>query len=248
MLLVLMYHKIVEPNFPERFSKFRVHLEYLKAHYPIVYPGEKEPSSHFSVCLCFDDAYYDFYHHVYPLLHELDMKAVLAIPTAFIQEKTAITSEQRLGVPYPDGLSSDKNIQAQAPLCTWEELGVMVKSGRVYPASHSHTHTNMSSAKESIWEQEIEGSKQLLETKLNFPVDTFVYPYGRLSPQTHRRIRQNYRYAFRIGSALNRDWSHPTGLIYRIDADEFWLNEKTFGRKCYAEAYLKYWLNRIRGR
>jgi len=251
-LLVLMYHKISEITDPSRIPRFQRHLSQLAAKYPIMTPGESVPQGRLGLCLSFDDAYYDFYQHVFPLLKNLNIKAVLGIPTAFIQDSSSVAPERRLRVPYPDGLSLDPKVQAQVPLCTWAELREMTQSGHVYPASHSHTHANLGLNPENPgspnWDQEICHSQTRLQDRLGVSIDTFVYPYGRLSPEAHRRVRAHYRFGMRIGSALNRGWSHPEGLIYRLDADPLWLQGKSIGPGLCALAYLKFLWNRLRGK
>jgi len=249
-----MYHKISEVGEPDRLDRFYRHLDYLCSTFSIVTPGESLSSNRLNICLTFDDAYYDFYYYVYPALQQRNIKAVLGIPTAYIQESTQATPEARLRVPYPDGLSLDAVIQAQTPLCTWPELLEMTKSGYMCPASHSHTHANLAKLGEATdgthidWDQEIRGSKTILADKLKTAIDIFIYPYGRLNPQAHREVRKQYRYGMRIGSALNADWAHLQGLLYRVDADALWLPQKPITKTFCLGAYTKYLINRIRGK
>mgnify|MGYP001109808257 CR=1 FL=1 len=225
MLLILMYHKISESSEPDRLPAFREHLIDLKKRFAIVTPGDPTPSGKLAICLTFDDAYYDFYHHVYPLLKELDLKAVLAIPTAYIVENTEVNSDERLAVPYPDGLSTYASVQQHAPFCTWAELREMVNSKRVYPASHSHTHANLCDATTHL-QAEISDAKALLEAQLHTPIDTFVYPYGRMNAAVHKAVREQHRFGLRIGAGLNMDWDAPKGLLYRVNADPLWMHRK----------------------
>jgi peptidoglycan/xylan/chitin deacetylase (PgdA/CDA1 family) len=242
-----MYHKISEASEPDRLSAFREHLIDLKNRFTIITPGEPVPKHKLTVCLTFDDAYYDFYHFVYPLLQELNIKAVLAIPTAYILEETKLDPVNRLRVPYPDGLSAYNLVKQDVPFCTWSELREMHNSQLVYPASHSHNHLNLCDPKVNVPE-ELERSQQLLETQLNTQIDTFVYPYGKMNKTVHQAVRQKYRFGLRIGAGLNRDWNTTKGLLYRINADPLWLNRKKITPGFLLKAGFNYALNQLRGK
>jgi peptidoglycan/xylan/chitin deacetylase (PgdA/CDA1 family) len=245
MLLVLMYHGITIPLQKGSLAAFEQHLLYLKQHYPIVVPGETAKAS-LSICLTFDDAFFDFYHDVFPLLCRHQIKAVLGIPTQFILEQTQVPSDLRLQVPYPEGLKGTVYL-SQAPFCTWEEIQEMVASGYVYPASHSHTHANLCDQNTDV-EQELIISKNLLEQKLKQPIDTFIYPFGRMNHEVQKKVRQHYRYGLRIGAALNRSWEQGSHLIYRVDADAFWPSNRYFTRVLLLKFLAKFYLNRLRGK
>ncbi|MEY3182424.1 MAG: hypothetical protein RLZ35_409 [Pseudomonadota bacterium] len=247
MLLIGMYHKISDPSDPKRLLAFKQHLIELKRRFSIVTPADRLPKHQVSVCLTFDDAYYDFYHYVYPLLQALDLKAVLAIPTAYITEHTQIPAEERLAVPYPNALSDYSTVKNSIPFCTWSEIREMVDSQRVYPASHSHNHLNLCEKNTNIRE-ELDISKQLLEEKLNMAIDTFVYPYGKMNRMVHKTVQKTYRFGLRIGGAINLGWSTQNGLLYRVNADPFWIDGKKISSGFLVKSVFNHALNRLRGK
>jgi peptidoglycan/xylan/chitin deacetylase (PgdA/CDA1 family) len=204
------------------------------------------PKDKIAVCLTFDDAYFDFYHYVYPLLQLLNIRAVLGIPTQWIQNNTTVDPQTRLKIPYPEGLKSGVQ-QSHAPLCTWAEIKEMTNSGYVKPASHSDTHASMVGNKTNLI-QEIQGSQQALQKKLGMPIDTFIYPFGRMSRGVHKLVRTHYQFGMRIGSAMNKDWHSRSGLLYRIDADHFWQTGQTISKSFIRICQWKAWLNRLRGK
>ncbi len=221
MLAVLMYHRVSYTRFSADINVFARHLEYLASNYPIVVPGEPLQPRTLQVCLTFDDAYFDFYHYVFPLLKELNIKAVLAIPAGLILDRTKLSAQSRLQVPYQYAL---KAFKTHATLCTWQEIREMVISNCVVPAAHGFMHENLNHSEELT--REIIHSKRLLKEKTHRTIDTFVYPYGQISQEIHMRVAQQYKYVMRIGSAYNYDWSNLNQLIYRIDADDFWPKSK----------------------
>lgn len=218
MLAVLMYHRVTNPLFPRQIERFKTHLTALAANYAIVVPGGDLTRRPLNLCLTFDDAYYDFYHDVFPLLKQCQIKAVLAIPAGLILDDTALDSATRLGVPYEKAMDA---YQSHATLCTWKEINEMIASGLVIPAVHGMTHQHLTHAAQDL-ETEVIAARQVVQEKTGFMPTTFVYPYGSMDRQINRYVRRHYPYTMRIGSALNRNWHNWHGMIYRINAEEFW--------------------------
>lgn len=215
MLFVLMYHRIGHHGkHSNTLQTFRDHLTYLK-HYPTLLPGEKCSFFKPSICLTFDDAYYDFYHFVYPLLKEFKMKAILGVPARYILDHTSRTASERLSVPYTLAMQ-DGVFDTQAPFCTWKEIKEMSESGYVHIASHAYMHCNLTFKFVDL-EREIVLSKKIIEDQLNQSIDSFIYPFGRTNRKVHDFVSKHYRYTFRIGSGLNFCWHNKP--LFRIIAD-----------------------------
>lgn len=245
IILTMMYHRVSNANFLSEPDIFYQHLTGLTSSYPAVTPGDRLPDK-VSVCLTFDDAYFDFYYYVYPLLKELNIKAVLAVSPKFILEDTAVQDKKRLAVPYNAAMKG-KSFQTEVPFCTWKELNEMQKSGHVVIASHSYSHANMSDPNINF-KKEVLYSKTLIEEKLNISVDTFVYPYGKMNKPVHSHIKKIYKYIMRIGSALNKSWENHNNCIYRIDAEKYWPENKAFKITDFINFYYKYLCNTIRNK
>ena len=216
-----MYHRVTQTSCGQQSGAFLRHLTHLAKHYPIVVPGDALDKQRINICLTFDDAYFDFYHHVFPLLQKQNIRAVLAIPAGLILEDTDFSNETRLEVPYQQALGA---YQTHGTLCTWKEITEMVSTNLVVPASHGLTHQRLTHL-DDISEQEIVYSKQLLQEKTQREIDTFVYPYGTMTRSVNRFVNQHYRYAMRIGSASNVGWKNMHQVMYRINAEEFWPQE-----------------------
>ncbi len=214
MLLICMYHHVGEGPYSNRLPMLREHLLFLKENYPIVLPGEPLSEDRLSICLTFDDSPFNFFYHVFPLLQELKLRAIVGIPTRFIIEKTHIASDLRLRIPYSEAMEGTV-YQEKVPFCTWEELHQMTATGCVVVASHSHNHVNMSEGGADRV-AEVTRSKQMIEDRLGQKVTTFIYPYGKVNKGVHETVKKEYPYAMRIGNALNKDWEH---LLYRVNAD-----------------------------
>lgn len=216
MLPVVMYHHINSDDLPLSNSDAMMdaHLRLIAKRYTSVFPGQdaKNPIS-----LTFDDAYYDFYHYVFPLLKKYDLKALLAVPSAYILDETDIEPVKRLSLTHHE-IYEGENWRTYAPFCTYAELREMIGSGHVAVASHSMHHVNLTDRGIDL-EREIAGSKIALEEKLGFRVNSFVLPYGKYDAAAVEMAREHYAYVFRIGNALNPSWEGIGGLVYRIKGD-----------------------------
>jgi peptidoglycan/xylan/chitin deacetylase (PgdA/CDA1 family) len=225
-LLALMYHQILTQPIDNPRQRFIDHVTQLQAQYPVVVPGEVSSEGKLDVCLTFDDAYEDFYTVVYPLLKHLNIKAVLAIPTGYIE-------------------SSEKSLWRE-PLCTWAMLQEMVDSGLVMPAAHGYLHRRLPKHPEKF-EEECIKSRDILSQKLNHPITTFIYPYGKTNYWLHRRVKSLYTYGMRAGMAINV-FGTSQRILYRVDAGPFWMQGRLWSQSDMQAWYGRYWWNCLRGR
>lgn len=217
MLLILAYHRAGFGRYNNPLPVLRSHFEHLKRNFHVVVPGEPLRPRQLNVCLTFDDAFADFYAHVFPLLEEFSFRAVLGVSTAFILESTGRSMEERLSTPEEHATRWDR-FWMEAPFCTWEELDRMAASGLIQIASHSHLHGDMTRPDVDVAMEAVE-SRRLLEKRLKCHVSTFVYPFGKVNAAAHRVVRRNYDFAMRIGSALNFGWSSRKQPLCRVQAD-----------------------------
>jgi peptidoglycan/xylan/chitin deacetylase (PgdA/CDA1 family) len=171
-------------------EQFQSHLKHIQSRYQLLLPGEPLKARKQAVCITFDDAYEDVYTIALPLLRQYQMRALLAVPTGLV---------------------------GQPGHCSWAQLAELAASGHFQFASHSHSHPNMAQDQVDL-AQELVGSRQLLEQKLNVTVSTFVYPYGKVGHLSE--VLRSYRYAMRIGTAINRGWDQQP--LCRVVADGCW--------------------------
>lgn len=217
MMAALMYHRVGTGKHSNSLEMLKSHFTYLKDRFPVLLPGETLPKKKISVCLTFDDATFDFYHTVYPLLRELKMRALLGVPAGYIVEKTTLSTQERLSTPYP--LMMQEGIyEKKVPFCTWEELKEMASSGYVEIASHSYFHCNLTFSFVDL-EREVLLSKQCLEEKLGVEINSFIYPFGKTNPRVHEKVAEHYKYAFRIGSGINFGWGKGKTPLMRLQGD-----------------------------
>jgi len=242
MLTALLYHKIGDGKYANPLPQFEAHLKWIAAHYPTVLPGDKLPEGT-SVCLTFDDAFFDFYHFVFPLLKKYNLKALLSVPTAFIPLSTSFSPEKRLEkvATFPD-----KAPPLPSPaFCTWDELKTLSDSPLIQIASHSLHHRPLISPDVDP-KNELTASKDLLESNLGLTITTFVYPFGIFNKAVHTLAQKHYKIIMRIGEALNRSWSNSNNLCYRINADRLPHPNYPFSNLLHFKYTARYILNTLR--
>ena len=246
MLLSFLYHKIGKGKYCNSKKMIEDHFIYLKKKYIVILPGDKISPFKLNICLTFDDAYFDFYHYVFPLLKKYNLKAVLAVPIKYISESTDIEDTLRLDLPY-DEITDEKNVKEKVPFCTWEEIKEMSNSGLVHIANHSYSHINLLK-KEVNLHLEIIESKKILERKLNREISTFIYPFGKFNKEIHKLTKDNYKYIMRIGSAINLCWHNFNKITYRISSDNLLQVNSKLKPLNFFSYIIFYLLNSIRGR
>ncbi|MDK2070554.1 polysaccharide deacetylase family protein [Aliarcobacter butzleri] len=212
MLISIMYHHVNSDRCSNDLVIFEEHLKYIKTNFKTIFPGEKVEKN--SLCLTFDDAYADFYFLIFPLLKKYNLKALLAIPSKYILNDTEENSQNRMNFEHN---ALFENYQ-KATFCTYKELKEMRDSGLVIFGSHSHSHVNL--LEENIdLDLELRISKEILEKNLNVKIESFVFPFGKYNQKILQEAKKYYKYNFRIGNAIHKDFNGINEAIYRVDGD-----------------------------
>jgi len=237
MLITLLYHRIgtVEGLCLNTFEK---HLIYLKENFAFSTP-DKFPLNKTSVLITFDDATYDFYAYVFPLLKKYQIPVTLAVCPGFTLDDLDLPSTKRLNFLEKDLFTNE----SKKHFCTYKELKEMQESNLVKIACHSFTHKNLE--KESDLDKEIVHSKRILEEKLKCKIDTFVYPYGKFNQIVCDLVNQIYKYHFRIGSGVN---FYRKKMLYRILCDRVTDISSVFRKSSLLVYGIKSLLNQLRGK
>jgi len=205
------------------------HFKYISTRYKTIFPSEYQASIfNLQLCLVFDDAYYDFYHHVYKLLMKYNIKAVLAVPTSYILEDTNFDNKTRLKLIHSEIMKSD-NYNKFVPFCTWSELKEMAESKLVKIASHGYKHLRLATSSDDEIDKELSLSKEIIESKINEICNTFVYPYYSFNKKIFEKTIKLYKYCFASGGIIN--YKIGNGLIYRVSADGMTKGDELFSNK-----------------
>ena len=121
MLLVPLFHRVGKGRYsnpPEIFDALFAKLP------KGLFPGDTITRG-MNYCFTFDDATEDFYQEAYPLLKKHNQRALIAVPTSFIDTPG---------------------------YCTWSQLLEMEASGHVQCISHTVSHTKLTTPSSEIAE------------------------------------------------------------------------------------------------
>ncbi len=216
-----MYHHVNSDRCSNDYTIFEEHLKYISENFTTLFPTQNLPKN--PICLVFDDGYYDFYKLIFPLLKKYKLKALLGVTPKYILDDTDKSDETRLSYEHNDLFANYKD----ATFCTYKELQEMLESELVQIVSHSYSHKNLLEDGVDL-EQELVKSKNILQEKLNIKVESFIYPFGKYNQQILDETMKHYKYSFRIGNGVNKDFSGVNNVIYRIDADNLKTADEIF--------------------
>ncbi len=216
-----MYHHVNSDRCSNNYEVFEAHLKYISENFTSVFPQVELPQN--PICLVFDDGYYDFYTLIFPLLKKYKLKALIGVTPKYILDDTDKPDSIRLSYEHNDLFENYQD----ATFCTYKELDEMIQSDLVQIVSHSYSHKNL--LEEDIdLDQELVESKNILKDKLGITVESFVFPFGKYNQEVLDETRKHYKYAFRIGNGINKDFSGVNDVIYRIDADNLKTADEIF--------------------
>ncbi|QOG13229.1 polysaccharide deacetylase family protein [Arcobacter sp. FWKO B] len=233
-----MYHHVNSDRCSNDLAIFEEHLKYIKQNFTTIFPGEEIKGK--CVCLTFDDAYADFYFLIYPLLQKYGLKALLAVPSRYILDDCDKDPTLRMGFEHNDLFINYE----QGTFCTFKELKEMLDSGLVQIGSHSHSHIDLTASGVDL-ELELRHSKEILESKLGTEVNSFVFPFGKYNQEVLKHSQKYYKYSFRIGNAIHKDFDGINGVIYRVDGDGLKTPDEIFGFKKLLKYKFKGFIKRL---
>jgi len=222
---ILAYHRFAEDCIsplciPKRL--FELQMRYLKENgYHVITPEKllafleyRQGVPKKSVLITMDDGYRSAHDIAYPILKEYGFTATLCIYTSFVGvSKIAIT---------------------------WDQLREMKANGFTI-GSHTVSHTDLTRPKEGETElefiarieEEIQGSKQIIDKKLGQDTCILAYPYGYYDQRSINAARQaGYEIAMSIRRGGNPFFANPLSLrrdqIFEEDMQTFLSRLKTF--------------------
>ena len=226
------------PSMEVSVAMLEQHLDWLARHFRIVSLDDMGAGTHTSrptAAVTFDDGYSDVYHHAFPMLKRKGIPAGIFVVTDIvgtselpIHEKLygALTrsgahdpfaTTQRLLRRLPqsevlrvigDAKSSDDPRTERLQPMTWDMLAEMRRVGLTI-GSHSKTHAFLTNETDERVRDEVEGSREVLQRRLNTPIDWFAYPGGSFNTRVVRAVeRAGYRYAL-SDCRRHRDAGHP---------------------------------------
>ncbi len=176
---ILMYHHVsAESPGPLTVTpeNFQLQMNYLKQHHyrvigadELVVSKKNHPTPKKNVMITLDDGYEDNYTNALPILERCGVKATFFVVADWV------------GKP---GYMS------------WDQIRDLQRRGHSI-GSHTVTHPMLTEIGIAQAKQEIFSSKQLIESALGTPVQTFCYPTGRFNAPLEEMVKQaGYEAAF----------------------------------------------------
>ena len=201
---VLCYHSI-HPTLPFASATprlFREHLRWLGEHCDVVSLSaltacaRSRSDARPLVAITFDDGYEDNYTHAYPALVDAKFPATIFVTTGLIAAE-------------PDVIRTFCDLYDVAPGdvtgLSWEQMREMQRRGVEFGA-HTHTHPNLAYIGATRALAEIRTSKSMLEDRLERPVTSFAYPFGK--PRFHFDART-------VGVVAGLGFENAVAIHYR---------------------------------
>ncbi|MBI4436866.1 MAG: polysaccharide deacetylase family protein [Candidatus Omnitrophica bacterium] len=125
--------------------------------------ASKPPSLPKKVAVTFDDGYEDNYTHAFSILKTYRIPVTIFLVTGWIGKKEFLS---------------------------WEAIQEMSKEGISF-GSHTKNHPYLPSVESrQVLEEEIKGSKELLENRLGKEVPLFSYPFGGFTEEAKQMVQE----------------------------------------------------------
>lgn len=133
----------------------------------------RQQAPHRAVALTFDDGYRDFLEEAAPLLSAHGFKATIFL----VADRVGGTNawDARHGDP-------------PRRLLSWQEAGALAGRG-IEIGSHGRTHRPLPTLTDGELDEEISGSRKILEDRLGRPVAHFSYPHGLYDRRCPAKVR-----------------------------------------------------------
>ena len=152
---VIYYHDI---DSDKKYTDMSTSIELFKKHINIIresgYEIVNEITKPFGqIEICFDDAFLGLYDNI-ELIKELNIPIHLFVVSSYLEKENHINKDQLL---------------------------LLNNLTQIKISSHTQSHQVLNLASESLLKNELENSKNLLESLLNNSIDTICYPEGKFN-------------------------------------------------------------------
>jgi peptidoglycan/xylan/chitin deacetylase (PgdA/CDA1 family) len=203
----LLYHRVCSEeeyfnsSYVVQARAFRQQMEYLARRgwksatvADVIADRKQNQSAAKKVLITFDDGYLDNYTNAFPILKDYGFTALVLL----IGDMSRRTNwwDVPLGVP-------------EAKLLMPHQIREMAEGGIEF-GSHSLTHRSLPGLSDAQLEDEVVGSKRVIEKVTGCPVTAFSYPYSHIDEKTKRAVQAaGYRVAFSVESGPFRTAADP---------------------------------------
>jgi peptidoglycan/xylan/chitin deacetylase (PgdA/CDA1 family) len=152
----IIYYHDIDSN--KKYTDMSTPVELFKMHINIIRENGYEIVNEITkplgqIEICFDDAFLGLYENI-ELIKELDIPIHLFVVSSYLEKENHINKEQ---------------------------LILLNNLTQIKISSHTQTHQVLNLASESLLKNELENSKNLLESLLNNSVDAICFPEGKFN-------------------------------------------------------------------
>lgn len=129
--------------------------------------------------ITFDDGFEDNFSIALPIMRKLGCRGLVFLTTGFIRDKRPSENAGSEGLPY----------------LTWAEVIEMERIGFEF-GSHLSNHKRLSGIDEDEMRDEILGSKDIIEQRLEHEIKHFCAPFGDYPLSAYRIVRESYQRSY----------------------------------------------------
>jgi len=176
------------------------------------------------VAITFDDGFRSVYEHGLPILQRYRFTATVFLVTGYCGETNSWPSQPAHVEPRP--------------LLGWAEVRELSRAGLEIGA-HTRTHPNLTRLVGRDAEEEIAGSKRMIEEQIQRVVTAFAYPYGAYD-ETVRRLASRH---FSLACSTRLGFAGPRSDVLALErVDTYYLGSSVLFRRLFSRgtrAYLR---------
>jgi peptidoglycan/xylan/chitin deacetylase (PgdA/CDA1 family) len=163
--------------------------------------------------ITFDDGYESVYTVALSVLEELGVSATVFLTVGFLDRKIAPPWHST----HPALVAEYRREASHFQPMTWDHAEELAAHPLIRIGSHSVNHYCLALLSRDQVQEEVRGSRQILEDRLGLPVNVFAYPfgverYGAYSQSTEDAVRESgYKASFT--SEIGRASRHRQGCV-----------------------------------
>jgi peptidoglycan/xylan/chitin deacetylase (PgdA/CDA1 family) len=150
------------------------------------------------IALTFDDGWLDFYQNAFPILRKYRFSATIFVVTNYIGKNSAWDYQKKRHLD-------------------WRQIQELSDSGIEF-GSHSASHRDLRNLNDRELDNELAGSKAILEDKLGLPIRYLSYPFGRYNNKVIEcAAKTGYQNAYAMVSGMG-NFAVPRHCVYLYDS------------------------------
>jgi len=200
-----------------------------------------------AVMITFDDGWLDNYVYAFPILRKYNINVAVCITTDWIEKTSENTIDLNARIPdHNESYSLVKRGEGHKVVLNWELAKEMSESGLVEFYSHTKSHRKCHHLSADELEEELEGSKRIMEERLGRPCIALCWPFGRNNDFSMKIARDNgYSLLFTTKNGIVKKGSDPYA-INRISVKDsvFWFRKSML---IYSSSLLSTWYIYLKG-